>query len=243
MPIPRCRRTPRGASAATRARPTTRATATTYSTSFRCRPARASTGSPTGSGDASFDGAQGRPFERAQGRLHAGRAARRARDHRAAADDRAAALLRQPGPLQGGGAARGPAPDARRDRQVLWRQGEIPGDARHARLRQVPAQRPGRSHHREEGQLGGGAAPGSAEDRRVRRQERRTGPGERRNRVRGLVAMAARARGPSPELGTGFTYLTILFVVAFMGIGLALTGEVWHTAALREKEAQLLYAG
>lgn len=42
---------------------------------------------------------------------------------------------------------------------------------------------------------------------------------------------------------TGFTYLTILFAIAFMGIGLALTGEVWHSAALREKEAQLLYAG
>jgi type II secretory pathway pseudopilin PulG len=41
----------------------------------------------------------------------------------------------------------------------------------------------------------------------------------------------------------GFTYLTILFVIAFMGIGLALTGEVWHTVALRDKEAQLLYTG
>jgi type II secretory pathway pseudopilin PulG len=41
----------------------------------------------------------------------------------------------------------------------------------------------------------------------------------------------------------GFTYLTVLFVIAFMGIGLALTGEVWHTAALRDKEAQLLYTG
>lgn len=28
-----------------------------------------------------------------------------------------------------------------------------------------------------------------------------------------------------------------------MGIGLALTGEVWHSVALREKEVQLLYAG
>jgi len=41
----------------------------------------------------------------------------------------------------------------------------------------------------------------------------------------------------------GFTYLTILFVIAFMGIGLALTGEVWQTVAAREKESQLLYAG
>ena len=42
---------------------------------------------------------------------------------------------------------------------------------------------------------------------------------------------------------SGFTYLTLLFVIAFMGIGLALTGEVWRTAAQRDKEAQLLYAG
>ena len=41
----------------------------------------------------------------------------------------------------------------------------------------------------------------------------------------------------------GFTYLAILFAVALMGVGLALTGEVWQTASLREKEAQLLYVG
>jgi type II secretory pathway pseudopilin PulG len=41
----------------------------------------------------------------------------------------------------------------------------------------------------------------------------------------------------------GFTYLTVLFVVAFMGVGLALTGEVWHTATAREREAELLYVG
>ena len=41
----------------------------------------------------------------------------------------------------------------------------------------------------------------------------------------------------------GFTYLAILFIIAFMGIGLALTGEVWQTVAAREKESQLLYAG
>lgn len=41
----------------------------------------------------------------------------------------------------------------------------------------------------------------------------------------------------------GFTYLTILFVVALMGAGLALAGEVWHTAALREKEVELLHVG
>lgn len=41
----------------------------------------------------------------------------------------------------------------------------------------------------------------------------------------------------------GFTYLTILFVVAIMGAGLALVGGVWHTAAVREREAELLYVG
>lgn len=41
----------------------------------------------------------------------------------------------------------------------------------------------------------------------------------------------------------GFTYMTILFVVAIMGVGLALVGQVWHTAAMREKEAELLFVG
>jgi len=41
----------------------------------------------------------------------------------------------------------------------------------------------------------------------------------------------------------GFTYLTVLFVVAMMAGGLALIGEVWHTANVREKEAELLHIG
>lgn len=41
----------------------------------------------------------------------------------------------------------------------------------------------------------------------------------------------------------GFTYLTLLFAVAIMSTGLALTGEVWHTSAMREKEAELLHVG
>lgn len=41
----------------------------------------------------------------------------------------------------------------------------------------------------------------------------------------------------------GYTYLTVLFVVAIMGVALALTGEVWRTAAVREKEAELLFVG
>lgn len=42
---------------------------------------------------------------------------------------------------------------------------------------------------------------------------------------------------------SGFTYLTLLFVVATMGAGLALTGEVWYTSVLREREAELLHIG
>jgi type II secretory pathway pseudopilin PulG len=41
----------------------------------------------------------------------------------------------------------------------------------------------------------------------------------------------------------GFTYITVLFVVAMMAGGLALIGEVWHTANAREKEAELLFVG
>ena len=41
----------------------------------------------------------------------------------------------------------------------------------------------------------------------------------------------------------GFTYLTVLFIVAIMSGGLALVGEVWHTANAREKEVELLYIG
>lgn len=43
--------------------------------------------------------------------------------------------------------------------------------------------------------------------------------------------------------GKGFSYLTVLFVVAILAGGLALVGEVWHTTAVREKEAELLYVG
>ena len=41
----------------------------------------------------------------------------------------------------------------------------------------------------------------------------------------------------------GFTYLTVLFMVAMMAGGLALAGEVWNTSAMREKEAELLQVG
>jgi type II secretory pathway pseudopilin PulG len=41
----------------------------------------------------------------------------------------------------------------------------------------------------------------------------------------------------------GFTYLTVLFIVAVITAGLALVGEVWETAAKREKETELLFIG
>lgn len=41
----------------------------------------------------------------------------------------------------------------------------------------------------------------------------------------------------------GFGYLMVLFAVAAMGLTLAGAGQVWHTTAQREKEAQLLFIG
>lgn len=41
----------------------------------------------------------------------------------------------------------------------------------------------------------------------------------------------------------GFGYLMVLFAMAAMGVTLASAGEVWRTASLREKEAQLLFVG
>jgi type II secretory pathway pseudopilin PulG len=41
----------------------------------------------------------------------------------------------------------------------------------------------------------------------------------------------------------GFTYLTVLFMVAIMAGGLALVGEVWSTSNAREREVELLHVG
>ena len=41
----------------------------------------------------------------------------------------------------------------------------------------------------------------------------------------------------------GFTYLTVMFVIAILLGGLALVGETWETSARREKEAELLFIG
>ena len=42
---------------------------------------------------------------------------------------------------------------------------------------------------------------------------------------------------------SGFTYIGLLIFIALMGIGLALVGQVWHTAMQREKEKELLFVG
>jgi len=42
---------------------------------------------------------------------------------------------------------------------------------------------------------------------------------------------------------TGFTYIGLLFAIAFASVALVLTAGVWSTTTQREKEAQLLFAG
>lgn len=42
---------------------------------------------------------------------------------------------------------------------------------------------------------------------------------------------------------SGFTYLTVMFIVAILLGGLALVGEMWQTTTRREKEAELLFIG
>jgi type II secretory pathway pseudopilin PulG len=41
----------------------------------------------------------------------------------------------------------------------------------------------------------------------------------------------------------GFTYLTVMFIVAILLGGLAIVGETWETSARREREAELLFIG
>ena len=41
----------------------------------------------------------------------------------------------------------------------------------------------------------------------------------------------------------GFTYLTALFLIAIMSAGLAALWQMWQTASLRDREAELLYIG
>lgn len=55
--------------------------------------------------------------------------------------------------------------------------------------------------------------------------------------------LAPLSRGVRAWRAGGFTYLTVLFIVAILMTGLALVGEVWETAAKREKETELLFVG
>ena len=41
----------------------------------------------------------------------------------------------------------------------------------------------------------------------------------------------------------GFTYIVVLFAIAFIGVALALVSEVWSQTRQREKERELLYIG
>lgn len=49
-------------------------------------------------------------------------------------------------------------------------------------------------------------------------------------------------RRAAPSQG-GFTLLGLLFLVAGMGVAMAALGTMWHTAAQREKEVELLFVG
>jgi len=42
---------------------------------------------------------------------------------------------------------------------------------------------------------------------------------------------------------SGFAYLTVLFLVALIGVSLAAAGTLWHIAQQREKEKELLFVG
>ncbi|WPN49223.1 MULTISPECIES: type II secretion system protein [unclassified Pseudomonas] len=55
--------------------------------------------------------------------------------------------------------------------------------------------------------------------------------------------MAAFIPSGKPSSEGGFTYLGVLFLIMVMGMGLASAGELWATAARRDRENQLLWAG
>jgi hypothetical protein len=50
-------------------------------------------------------------------------------------------------------------------------------------------------------------------------------------------------RTPIGRREDGFTLLGLLFLVAGLGVAMAALGTVWHSAAQREKERDLLFAG
>ena len=55
--------------------------------------------------------------------------------------------------------------------------------------------------------------------------------------------MAAVIPSGKPAHEDGFTYLGVLFLIMVMGMGLASAGELWATAARRDRERQLLWVG
>jgi type II secretory pathway pseudopilin PulG len=55
--------------------------------------------------------------------------------------------------------------------------------------------------------------------------------------------MRSVAHPPCWLRNAGFTYIGLLFWVAVAGAGLAVVGEVWHAAAKREREQDLLFVG
>lgn len=50
-------------------------------------------------------------------------------------------------------------------------------------------------------------------------------------------------RTPTGSPQGGFSYLSVLFFIAVLGIGLAATAISWQTAAQREKERELMFVG
>jgi type II secretory pathway pseudopilin PulG len=55
--------------------------------------------------------------------------------------------------------------------------------------------------------------------------------------------MAAFIPSGKPASQGGFTYLGVLLLIMVMGMGLASAGELWATAARRDRERQLLWVG
>lgn len=52
-----------------------------------------------------------------------------------------------------------------------------------------------------------------------------------------------RAGSRQPGRVGGFTYISLLAIIAIMGVVLGTAGEVWHMALKREKERELLFVG
>lgn len=57
------------------------------------------------------------------------------------------------------------------------------------------------------------------------------------------ISRDVRVCASRPRRQRGFTYIGLLFVVMAFGAGLAAIALVWHTAARRDKEAELLFVG